>query len=337
MTTIASGSLAKEPTLADMTSEIDLRVCSLHRIAEELHERVEKTRQIGPIAVDKIEERANYISTMRYLSDELAKLLATVAKNGQDAEWMQQIEMKAAQEGIDRAAQRAEAIARSGASNTSRIWAPPGSIATASWTLHPLPTAPYYVVNQSQFGSRRLSQPTRQQVRLLRDFKVEATIVPNTITGSEDILAAVTAGELHYIPQWNHFAFRVGPCVFHANIGQIHCGPPPKGAGPIEYHRPTRIKDCKNAQCPRTTCNYYHDPAKYKGSLEIRNYMFDSWLYAPTAAGARCGSRRFGSGQYMEADLRVIGKDDARRFLSQTAHDVLCCIILSQKFTSLAH
>jgi hypothetical protein len=48
----------------------------------------------------------------------------------------------------------------------------------------------------------------------------------------------------------------------------------------------------------------------------------------PAAAPAPYGARRIGSADHLEADLRAIGAEGARRFLDQTMHDVLCALIL---------
>jgi hypothetical protein len=64
----------------------------------------------------------------------------------------------------------------------------------------------------------------------------------------------------------------------------------------------------------------------------VRNYIADSWVYAPvtTRYSARYGSRRIGSRDSLRGDLQEISASDARRHVAQTAHDILCSIILAK-------
>jgi len=175
-------------------------------------------------------------------------------------------------------------------------------------------------------------EPGTTQVKVIGDITVEAVVLPETLKKRSDIFAAVAPGGLYYVPHWNHFAARIGGCVFHANLGRIYRGP--RGA-PRDAPRelPEYVKECRNACCKgrEAGCRYYHDPEYYANSTDVRNFMADSWYYTSAAAPAHYGTRRIGSASELEVDIRAISPEDARRFLHQTAHDVLCALILWQQ------
>jgi hypothetical protein len=58
--------------------------------------------------------------------------------------------------------------------------------------------------------------------------------------------------------------------MFHGNIGMVYC----------DEKNPTKITNCKyGSQCIKQNCNYYHDPIKFIGSKDTRNYIASSFLY----------------------------------------------------------
>ncbi len=71
----------------------------------------------------------------------------------------------------------------------------------------------------------------------------------------------VPHGELCYVPSADHYALRIGPVLFHGNVGKL-----------VDSKNPEKIKNCKNKNCKRTYCNYYHDPIEY-GGTECRNFI----------------------------------------------------------------
>ncbi len=173
--------------------------------------------------------------------------------------------------------------------------------------------------------------PARGAIALAPHISLDAAIIPKGLTSPRDILDAVSTPELHFIPQWDHFAVRVGAVVFHGNLGQVY---PSGGQGGERC--PERVKECRlRKDCARRVaggCAYYHNPADVPGSRDVRNFMADSWVYVSAAsrAGAHYGSRRFGSRGNLETDLRGISAGEARRHVDQTAHDILCAIILAK-------
>lgn len=329
-----SGSVT--PSLSELAGEIDARICSLHRVVDALGEVIEGTRQEIPIFnIETFETRAGAINTMRRLYAELQKLSAVVVKNGATAESLHRAELKAAQEGLNRAqTQGADSILARlttlAADDKRSEPAPePGAKSPAAWSKVVSTTRAPPVVPRPVAAA--LTVAVRRSVRVVGDIAVDAVVLPPMLKTAPEVFAAITAGDLYYVPHWNHFAVRIGGCVLHANLGRIYRGAPPRSAGLVAHEAPERVKECRRARCAGTgTCRYYHDPEEFAGSTDARNFMADSWHYTPAASPARYGARRIGSAREIEADIRAIGLDEARRFLHQTAHDVLCAAILWQ-------
>lgn len=133
-------------------------------------------------------------------------------------------------------------------------------------------------------------------------------------------------GSVYYIEEADHFAFRLNGTLFHGNIGTVY----------TEEKNPQKIKDCKfaGACMKQDTCDYYHDPREFPGSRDHRNFIAGSWLYAPpgSAYKNRQRSRRFGSREHLDVDIVGLQSDEITRFKDQTVHDVLCALILSEKY-----
>ena len=303
---------AQAPCLLGISSEIDTRICSLHRAADALRDIVESTRHDSPVFnFATFETRVCAITEMRQLHAELQKLMAVVAKNGAAAEVLHRSELKAAQEGLNRAQIRT-------AQNTP-AWVKVAPDARAPAAAVPRPIAPR-------------PEPGASQVKVVGDLTVEAVTLPESLKKRADIFAAIAPGGLYFVPHWNHFAARIGGCVFHANLGRIYRGI--RGA-PRDTPRelPECVKECRNVVCKgrEAGCRYYHDPELFADSTDVRNFMADSWYYTSATAPAHYGTRRIGSASEIEVDIRAISPEDARRFLHQTAHDVLCALILWQQ------
>lgn len=323
MTSSFTGGTRSGPVpIPELASEIDARLSSLHRIADTLHEVVEGTRQESPIFnISMFETRAGAISTMRQLFTDLQKLTAIVVKNGAAAEALHREELKAAQEGLNRAQSQAAdgALARLQPEAARSTWSKITSINAPVPVPRPITPAP-------------VCGPVRGLVTVVNNIVVDALILPLTLKSTPEIFAAIVPGDLCYVPYWNHFAVRIGGCVFHANLGRIYRGAPPRGAGTVALEMPERVKECRRAKCGGAGmgCRYYHDPENFAGATDVRNFMADSWYYTPAASPARYGTRRIGSAGDIEADIRAVSLDEARRFLHQTAHDILCAMVLWQ-------
>ncbi len=84
-------------------------------------------------------------------------------------------------------------------------------------------------------------------------------------------------GELYYVSTADHFAVKIAGKLLHGNIGMIY----------TDEKIPEKIKDCKFAEScvKRDNCDYYHDPLKFGGSKDHRNFIASSWLYVPPTTG----------------------------------------------------
>ncbi len=136
-------------------------------------------------------------------------------------------------------------------------------------------------------------------------------------------------GELYYVATVDHFAVKIAGLLLHGNIGNIY----------TDERNPEKIKECKFAEScvKRDRCDYYHDPLKYGGSRDRRNFIASSWLYtSATAVASACKnthkSRRFGSRANLDIDIVSLSEDEISRFRDQTAHDLLCSLLLNQAF-----
>ena len=354
----------------DEGQEIDALLCSLHRVTTTLHDDVEATRRTSTARASHIvdfsqfEARARQIATLRHLHTELQKLTTVVAQHGQAADTLHQEELASMQEYIDmtcrldpraaarrgRSPPRAAAPARTPSADRGVPWkdealtarvlgralrgraaAEPARGASV-WAAPPRePRTP----SVSTLVPATAAYPRRKIV--LDDLvSLDAVIIPDAIADPREILAAVTTPELYYIPRWDHFAVRCGAVVFHGNVGQVY----PTYSGRSQ-RAPVRVKECRHrGACPSLArgdkkaapCAYYHDPEECPGSKDVRNHIADSWVYAPvtTRYSARYGSRRLGSRDALKSDLQEISAGDARRHVAQTAHDILCSIILAK-------
>jgi len=199
--------------------------------------------------------------------------------------------------------------------------------------------------------AERSEPPTSQRARetviveLDGAISLDAVLVPDELTDPREITAFVSTAELYYIRRWDHFAVRVGGVVFRGNVAKIYSGRAGSARG-ARGRAAVRVAECRDRErCPRASCNYYHDPAWAprdppevsaagwpKKPPDVRNFLAESWVYAPAGSrgGARHAARRFGSREALEADLLRVTPSAARLHLSQTAHDILCGLILAK-------
>jgi hypothetical protein len=293
----------------ELAGEVELRVGSLHRIVGCLNDVVEGSRRTGPVFdLSQFEARARAIATMRNLHAELTRVVALVAKSGAAAENLHLTELKSATEGLARAA--SVQVAECGFS------------ARTTWGRgSPDSAAPAAI-------PRPLELKRRAPVQVAGNIYVDAVELPPGLRSPAEVFAAITSNELYYVPGWNHFAVKVAGCVLHAGLGHIYRGAPFRGGtgdGP-----PRCVKECHRSKCAGEGCQYYHDPEEFPGSANVRNFMAESWCYAPAASPARYGARRIGSAGDLENDIRSISVEDARKFIHQVSHDLLCAMVLWQ-------
>jgi len=132
-------------------------------------------------------------------------------------------------------------------------------------------------------------------------------------------------GELYYVTTADHFAIIINSKLLHGNIGNIY----------TEEKNPEKIKECKFAKSciKQASCDYYHDPMKFAGSKDNRNFIASSWLYTPPNSNYtnRIRSRRFGSKNNIDVDISFLQPEEVTRFHDQVFHDLLCLLILKNK------
>ena len=159
------------------------------------------------------------------------------------------------------------------------------------------------------------------QINIIGSLTIDAIKVPNFNLVLND-------GNLYYIESANHFAFRICGLLFHGNIGFIY----------TNGSDPEKIKNCRFGKgCMKSQCNYYHNPIIYDNSKDIRNFIANSWLYAPATAlyKYKKKSRHFGSRNTLESDLYNMNDEEVERFIDQSVHDLLCGIILRKYYISI--
>lgn len=128
-------------------------------------------------------------------------------------------------------------------------------------------------------------------------------------------------GGLYYVENAGHFAVRLCGQLLHGNIGNIYAN----------ARVPLKVKGCKfSTSCSKQdNCDYYHDPAKFSGSKDVRNYVANSWLYS-SGDNLRPGGRHFGSLNNLDTDITFMRDEDVNKFRSQTMHDLLCSLLLGR-------
>jgi hypothetical protein len=340
-------------TLASLQVNAENGLDSLRRAVDALNDRVNGMQHAGPVFnLALVEIRAKYIAAMKNIHSELQKLLGRVAESGASAESLHRGEIKTMQESLKRAAVPVPGLA-SPAAHMSRttLRTPTGvpamEVSTAVGDMAELAARPNIAVPLGAWAggnptTRRALQGAGLQTRARVSIPVgtsddsapeaitlEAVVVPKELDTAREILSLVTGHELFYIPQWNHFAARVGGLVFHANIAHIYSRLGDRRHGRSRA-RPEKVRECGRTHCGQRSCRYFHDPEKFPGSKDARNFTAESFIYAPPTMSPRgVGAlRRFGSAGDLDIDLKLISSKEARLFVHQVSHDILCALIL---------
>lgn len=171
--------------------------------------------------------------------------------------------------------------------------------------------------------ARKAARPMKQPLGVKCKIKfTEALGLTAIRVASWDQVAA--DGDLYYVESADHFAFRLAGRLIHGNIGLIY----------TDEKNPEKIRDCKfTTSCTkRDNCDYYHDPIKFPGSRDKRNYIASSWMYSPPGSSYknRSRSRRFGSRDNLDIDYSSMTEEEIGRFHSQAMNDLLCSLLLPQ-------
>ncbi len=176
---------------------------------------------------------------------------------------------------------------------------------------------PSRVLRQSAAKSSSARKDNLTEIKITEALHLRAVSVPGFNYVKQD-------GQLYYVEAADHFAIKIAGHLLHGNIGTIY----------TDEKSPEKIKDCRfAAACSKhDNCDYYHDPLKFAGSKDRRNFVASSWLYAPPDGSYknRPKSRRFGSLDHLDIDIVSLHEDEISRFHDQTMHDLLCSILLEQ-------
>jgi hypothetical protein len=171
------------------------------------------------------------------------------------------------------------------------------------------------LANPSKPYSRVLEAPPkpvkpRAEVEIMPGLSLQAITVQT--------FSQVGTGALYYVQTADHFALRLGGKLLHGNIGTIFVGD----------KTPEKIRECRYPTCSEATCEFYHDPVKYPGKKDHRNYVANAWIYNPPDQRKTNRGRNYGSRQHLPEDLLCMSGECSRRFVDQAFHDLLCALLL---------
>jgi hypothetical protein len=193
----------------------------------------------------------------------------------------------------------------------------------------PPPTIP------DRVGQGSDAKPAR--VEVADGLYVEAMVLSEKCQTQKEVLAAIRGPMLCYVPSWGHFAIRIGGNLIHGNVGRVL---------PVDAQRPVGVQECRDRSCRKAGCTFYHDPARSDmpdctgcapaadAPLSIRNHLAHSFCYSSKLETprrpVRFGGRHFGSFDTLQVDLGLLSDAEARRFLDQVGHDLVCAAVLLQ-------
>jgi hypothetical protein len=166
--------------------------------------------------------------------------------------------------------------------------------------------------------------------------KCENKYTPIKITDAHSINAITVPsfdyvqqdGNLYFVIEAEHFAFKIAGKLFHGNIGDIYTD---------AFVTPSKIKNCKYiGRCDKGSyCNYYHNPRMFPGSKDYRNFISTSFLYIPAGINTRPNvknMRRFGSRANIDLDIFSLQPEEIERFHDQVTHDLLCAFVIDNAY-----
>ncbi len=166
--------------------------------------------------------------------------------------------------------------------------------------------------------SREQLQYTTANVHITDKLYIPNVRTTHSLPPAEKLINSIEPGYMYYSHATDTFFMLVNPgsMLLYGNIGDI--------TPPIDA--PSRVKDCKFYPCKHEKCDFYHDPFKYPGRSDRRNYITNSWEYTGAMAGQkRQGeqSRMIGSRSNLEIDLEVVTEPQINIYGSQLMHDIL--------------
>ncbi len=183
-------------------------------------------------------------------------------------------------------------------------------------------------VAQGAVIKKILANPTKPYSKVLEELILPKQI--KTVHGIEiapgikltaipvQTFSQVGEGQLYYVQTADHFALRLAGKLLHGNIGMIING----------ERLPEKIKDCRYDTCNDTNCEYYHDPIRFPGKKDHRNYVTNAWTYTPPDQRKHNRGRNLGSRQFLAGDLAAMTGEMNRRYTDQVFHDLLCVLLM---------
>ncbi len=169
-------------------------------------------------------------------------------------------------------------------------------------------------------------QYTVSDVQITDKLYIPNVRTTHSLPSEEKLINSIEPGHMYYSHSADTFFMLINPgaILLYGNIGEIT---PPVGL-------PSKVKDCKFSPCKHDKCDFYHDPFKFPGRSDRRNYITNSWEYTGALAGQkRQGeqSRMIGSRSNLEIDVEMISEPQVSIYGSQLMHDMLVYMIARQQ------
>lgn len=166
-------------------------------------------------------------------------------------------------------------------------------------------------------------QYTVSDVQITDKLYIPNVRTTHSLPSEEKLINSIEPGHMYYSHSADTFFMLINPgsILLYGNIGEIT---PPVGL-------PSKVKDCKFSPCKHDKCDFYHDPFKFPGRSDRRNYITNSWEYTGALAGQkRQGeqSRMIGSRSNLEIDVEMISESQISIYGSQLMHDMLVYMIV---------
>lgn len=159
---------------------------------------------------------------------------------------------------------------------------------------------------------------TVNNVRITDKIMIPDVRTTHSLPPSEKLIKIIDPGYLYYSHAADTFFILMQPgnMLLYGNIGEITA---PVGS-------PSKVKDCKYFPCKYNKCDFYHDPFKYPGSSERRNFIINSWEYSGAMSNQKRQSeqsRIVGSRSNLDIDVQLINESQMNLYSAQLMHDLL--------------
>lgn len=192
------------------------------------------------------------------------------------------------------------------------------------WILVERKKKPKAVQLQEQLCKPRLAERRPLPVALPGETKDQVMITPGISVAALRVgsfTEVMQDGELYYVEPADHFAVNIMGHIIHGNIGTVY----------IHERAPVRVKDCgARAACVGRRCSYYHDPEKFPGSKDRRNFFANEFPKGTGKAYTR-GSHIYGSLPDLHLELMQPRESDLTRVRNHIMHNFLYSLLLAER------